>query len=216
MGAYATFTAPAEKPRLYPCDDGPIASMTRYYSDANIKIFEDDRAHLRWRCLQLQQRFMQHQFGNERAKEFAFHGFSRRLYTLVRCIENTFCAIPPDLDEVPTQDQTQDVAIQVQAFIFNVFGCLDNLAWMWVLERNITKPDGTSLPPEWVGLRTQNKLVRETLGEELRTYLDGISGWFKYLEVYRHALAHRIPLYVPPFSIVPNIMGDPPALPGRQ
>lgn len=34
--------------------------------------------------------------------------------------------------------------------------------------------------------------------------LESISDWFKYLEDYRHALAHRIPLYVPPFSIAPD------------
>jgi hypothetical protein len=178
--------------------------LARYYSDENIKILEDDRAHLRWRCLQLRQRFMGHQFRNEQATEFALQGFSRRLSTLVRCIENTLCTIPPDLDGIPTLDQTHDVAIQVQAFIFNVFGCLDNFAWVWVLEQNVTKPDGASLPPEWVGLRTQNKVVRDSLGQELRQYLEGMSDWFTYLEDYRHALAHRIPLYVPPFSVNPN------------
>jgi hypothetical protein len=145
-------------------------------------IFSGTSAPLRWRCLQLQQRFLQHQFGNERAKEFAFYGFSRRLFTLVRCIENTFCAIPPDLNEIPKLDQLQDVAIHVQAFLFNVFGCLDNLAWMWVLERNITKPDGAPLPREWVGLGPQNKAVRDECGQDLRQYLDSISGWFTYLE----------------------------------
>ena len=153
---------------------------------------------------QLQQRCMGHQFRNEPAKEFALHRFSRRLGTLVRCIENTFCAIPPKLDGVPTSEQTQDVAIQLQAFIFNVFGCLDNLAWMWVLERNVTKPDGTPLPAAWIGLGPGNEIVRDLLGQELHKVLEGTSDWFKYLEAYRHALAHRIPLYVPPFSIAPD------------
>jgi hypothetical protein len=176
--------------------------MTRYYSDKTIQILEQDRADLRWRTLQLQQRFLQYQFNNERAKEFGVYGFSRRLLTLVRCIENTFAAIPHDLDVIPATDQTQDVAIQVQAFIFNVFGCLDNLAWMWVLERNITLPDGIPLPPKSVGLRT--KFVKGTFDPELRRYLDSMSLWFEYLENYRHALAHRIPLYVPPFYIIPK------------
>jgi hypothetical protein len=178
--------------------------MARYYSDENIEILENERIHLRSRSLQLQQRFLEHQFRSEQAKEFALHGFSRRLSTLVRCIENTFSAVPTDLDRVPALDQTQDVAIQVQAFIFNVFGCLDNLAWTWVLERNVTKSDGAPLPSEWVGLRSKNKVVRDSLGQEFRQFLESMSDWFKYLEEYRHALAHRIPLYVPPFAIAPN------------
>lgn len=178
--------------------------MASYYSAENVKILEDERAQLRWRGFQLQQRFIGHRFRNEQAKEFALQGFSRRLFTLVRCIENTFYAIPPDFDGVPTLDQTQDVGIQVQASIFNVFGCLDNLAWMWVLERNVTKDDGAPLPSEWVGLRPKNKIVRESLGQESRKWLESMSEWFNYLEDYRHALAHRIPLYVPPFAIAPG------------
>jgi hypothetical protein len=108
------------------------------------------------------------------------------------------------LDGVPTLDQKQDVGIHVQAFIFNIFGCLDNLAWVWVLERNVTNKDGAPLPPEWAGLRTKNRIVRDSLGQEFHQFLEDMSAWFTYLEDYRHALAHRIPLYVPPFAIDPN------------
>ena len=62
-------------------------------------------------------------------------------------------------------------------------------------EQNITKSDGAPLPPEWVGLRAKNTDVRDSLGQEFRQFLEGMSDWFKYLEDYRHALAHRIPLY---------------------
>jgi hypothetical protein len=173
--------------------------MAKYYSDENIRRLADERANLRWRGLQLQQRCLEYHFKNETAKEFAIQGFARRFSTLIKCIENTFCTIPPDLDGVPGLDQTKDVAIQVRAFIFNLFGCLDNLTWVWVLERNITKPDGTPLPPRSIGFDVTS--VRNSLTQELRTLLDSFSDWFKYLKDYRHALAHRIPLYVPQFSI---------------
>ena len=181
--------------------------MTRYYTDEGIEKLGDAYAGLQGRCMHLQERCMGYGFGNEQAKEFAVHGFSRRLNGLVRCIQNTFCAIPPEFEGVPTSDATHDAEIQVQAFIINVFGCLDNLAWMWVLERNVTKPNGAPLPPEWIGLRTSNTLVRASLGEEFHRYLESIAGWFEYLEDYRHALAHRIPLYIPPFAIAPNNEG---------
>ncbi len=70
-------------------------------------------------------------------------------------------------------------------------------------ERNVTKPDGAPIPLEWVGLRTKNEIVKNSLGKEFRQFLETMSDWFEYLEEYRHALAHRIPLYVPPFSIAP-------------
>jgi hypothetical protein len=105
---------------------------------------------------------------------------------------------------VPTADETEDAAIQVQAFIVNVYGCLDNLAWVWVKERNVTQPNGADLPPGWMGLRKSNTTVRKSLGEGLRQCLESLSGWFEYLEGYRDALAHQIPLYMPPYSIAPD------------
>jgi hypothetical protein len=178
--------------------------MTRYYTDEGLEKLGDAYFGLRGRCMRLQERCMEFRFGNERAKEYAVHGFSRRLSGLVRCLENTFSAVPPELDGVPTSDAVHDTEIQVQAFIINVFGCLDNLAWVWVLERNITKPGGEPIPPEWIGLRAPNKLVRKSLSDELLKYLQNAAPWFEYLEDYRHALAHRIPLYIPPFAVDPR------------
>ena len=34
----------------------------------------------------------------------------------------------------------------------NVFGCPDNIAWIWVYEKGITNSDGTELEPKEVGL----------------------------------------------------------------
>jgi hypothetical protein len=92
----------------------------------------------------------------------------------------------------------------LQAFIINVFGCLDNLAWIWVVERKILKTNGARLSPKEIGLRTPNVSVRESLPEGFRKYLESIADWFAYLESYRHALAHQIPLYIPPYAIDPR------------
>jgi len=180
------------------------AQMTRYYTDEGLEKLGEAYFGLRGRCMHLQQRCMEFGFENAQAKEYAEHGFSRRLSGLVRCIENAFSVIPPEFEGVPASDAIHDTEIQVQAFIINVFGCLDNLAWVWVLERHITKSDGQPVPPEWIGLRTPNKLVRKSLSDDLRKYLEDATPWFEYLEDYRHALAHRIPLYIPPFAIDPK------------
>ncbi len=177
--------------------------IARYYTDEVLENLTGACADLHGRCRAVQQRLREYNFSNLQAKEYAVHGLARRLSGLVRCIDNTFRAIPPELEGVPASDGVQDAAIQIQAFIINVFGCLDNLAWVWVLERNITK-SGAPLPQEWVGLRPPNTFVRESLGESFCKYLEGMAGWFAYLEDYRHALAHRIPLYIPPFAIDPS------------
>jgi hypothetical protein len=36
--------------------------------------------------------------------------------------------------------------------VFNAFGCLDNLAWIWVHEKELKGQDGNDLKAQWVGL----------------------------------------------------------------
>jgi hypothetical protein len=76
-----------------------------------------------------------------------------------------------------------------------------------VLERKVEKPNGEPLPRKWIGLRSPNTEVRASLGEELHKYLEGMAEWFEYLEDYRHALAHRIPLYIPQHAVDPRNEG---------
>ena len=46
-----------------------------------------------------------------------------------------------------------DAATAIQAFTMNAFGCLDNIAWIWVYEKDIKSGDGTELQRKNVGLR---------------------------------------------------------------
>jgi hypothetical protein len=41
------------------------------------------------------------------------------------------------------------------------------------------------------------------LPQELREYVAGMDDWFDMVDNYRHALAHRIPLYIPPYNVDP-------------
>jgi hypothetical protein len=66
------------------------------------------------------------------------------------------------------------------------------------------RKDGGDLPRDWVGFRKANKFVRSNTTEKLSAYLDGLDKWFDHLEEFRHSLAHRIPLYIPPYIISPE------------
>ncbi|MBI3452142.1 MAG: hypothetical protein HY057_04790 [Rhodospirillales bacterium] len=137
-------------------------------------------------------------YTNKRAHEYAVHGFSRRLATLKRCIVRVFEILPPDRIDPPAPEDCVDAAIYIQAFVFNVFGCTDNLAWIWVQEKNLTKTDGRPIPNSQVGLRKDNSDVRQSFSPDFQRYLTGLDSWFENLENFRHALAHRIPLYIVP------------------
>lgn len=138
-----------------------------------------------------------------RAKEFAIHGVSRRLRTMAHCIERVFAILPPEREEHPSMDELVDAVAYIQAFIFNCFACIDNLAWIWVCEQQLTTDRGETIPDAWVGLGKKSRVVRRSLPPDFRKYLKSLDTWFAHLENFRHALAHRIPLYIPP-AVVPE------------
>jgi hypothetical protein len=138
-----------------------------------------------------------HRFEKQPTREYAQHGFMRRFGTLVRCIENVFTLIPPETEEIPDRKVLQDVQINVQAFFANVYGSLDNLAWVWVYDRGLED----TIRRNRIGLRAQNTELRSTLSEAFQHYLTSRDEWMEHVIEYRDALAHRIPLYIPPGGI---------------
>jgi hypothetical protein len=140
-----------------------------------------------------------HRFKKENTWEYANHGFMRRVGTLRRCIENVFNLIPPATEERPDRNVLHDAQINVQSFFANVYGSLDNLAWIWVYERELE-----SIGRKRVGLRVQNTELRATFSEAFQEYLKSRDGWMDHVIEYRDALAHRIPLYIPPGTVQPR------------
>jgi hypothetical protein len=178
--------------------------MPSYYPKKELRILEDEFATLEVRRRRIVESLLNYEFASQRAQEYARHGVGRRISTLARCIRNVFVLLPPNLETIPSMDETQDALIQLQSHIINVFGCVDNLAWMWVLETDHKAPDGKDLNRKQIGLRKRHVEVRGSLSKDFQAFLGSLEGWFTYLENYRDALAHRIPLYVPPFAIDPR------------
>ena len=133
--------------------------------------------------------FLMHRFASDRGKEYAHHGFVRRISVLRRCIENVFELIPVDQADVPQKSALRDAEINIQAFVANCYGCIDNLAWVINFEK------GLNLGRKKVGLRRHNPELRAALSPELLKYVSqpDMDKWFDYLVDYRDALAHRIP-----------------------
>jgi hypothetical protein len=133
-------------------------------------------------------------FKHDKAAEYMRHGYSRRVGTLVRCIDNVFDLIPMETENGPDKGVLTDAQINIQSFFANVSGCIDNLAWVWVYENELD----CKLQRNKVGLRAKHKEVRSTLSADFQAHLATLDPWFDYIVEYRDALAHRIPLYVPP------------------
>lgn len=148
--------------------------------------------------------YIAHQFRDPRAREFATHGFGRRLGHLIHSVERVFELLPPHLDEIPDRRITIEATTHIQAFVMNAFGCCDNLAWVWVSEKEVRRPNGGELLRSEVGFAPHQRAVRASYHPEFVAYLDEIAQWFELLKDFRDSLAHRIPLYVPPYVVDPN------------
>lgn len=135
-------------------------------------------------------------------REHLLHGAGRRVGVILRSLHRIFEIFPPNTERPLEQDVLMDVQIYLHAFVINLYGIFDNWAWAFVyrhdLEPRIGKRQNVSLFKE---------STRRYLAAPLREYLvsDGKAEWHeRYLKSYRDALAHRIPLYIPPATFTPE------------
>jgi hypothetical protein len=172
--------------------------MKRYYSKEHLAGMRDKLQTVGPKTERLMLKVGAHRFTVEKGHEYAKHGFLRRIQTFRRCIENVFRIVPPGAIKVPSRDRLHDAQINIQAAVVNTYGCVDNLAWVWVYERDLAK----NLKKTQVGFRKHNTQVRNSLTTEFRSFLETRDEWFEYIADYRHALGHRIPPYIPPGSVL--------------
>ena len=178
--------------------------MTRYFRPEQVEELRQISATIDARTQELVEAFIEHPFASAVAEEYAHHGYCRRLNTLSYCIDKIFNALPPDLEFLPTKEAREEATIHIQAFVFNVYGALDNLALLWVNERGIVAESGKPLSNMQIGLSASKTDVRKSLPLEILSNLIAFDDWFANLEYFRHALGHRIPLYIPPFCVRPD------------
>lgn len=139
---------------------------------------------------------------SEKAREYVLHGICRRLMIVKQCIENIFTLYPLDRTSLLTNEERTNLEINLHAFLINVHGIPDNLAWAYVLEHD--SEIDPKLKEGQVGLF--KKETQKYLPTEVRECVNStvLSHWHKqYAKVYRDALAHRIPPYIPPSALTP-------------
>jgi hypothetical protein len=136
-------------------------------------------------------------FKVERAGEFARTGFCRRLGYLEHAIRRMDEVYPPNCTRA-SREQVKDAELILQAFVMNVFGAIDNLAWVWALERDLTGPKGQPLwPAEICFTGPRSRWMVATLTPPILTALDNAKEWFDQIGAYRHGVAHQVPIYIP-------------------
>jgi hypothetical protein len=172
--------------------------VKQLYSRKSLLELKEKYATIEPRYRNLLSKWSLYDFKDEVASEYARYGFLRRIKTLRQCIDNTFRLISPSARKVPSEQRLSDAAINIQAFFANLYGAVDNLAWVWVYERGLT------LHRSQVGFREHQIELRATLSPSFQDHVASRIGWLNYVIDYRDALAHRIPLYIPPGTVPPK------------
>jgi hypothetical protein len=180
-----------------------MGSRVPYFDDLSLEHLRAEYDKISDKTRSLVDLFCLYLYRSEEAKEYGLNGICRRLFLLERCIQQIYTLIPIDLNELPSRDERLDATICLQAFVFNVFGVMNNLAFVWIKEKGVCKPDGRPLRNSEIGLKpnNDNRTVFKSFSAEMQSYLNEKSSWFQYLEDFRHSLAHRIPLYIPPYVV---------------
>lgn len=167
------------------------------YSTEQIDDYERNRREWVERADTLVTTILTHTFQVERAGEFARTGFARRLGYLEHAMRRMDDVYPPNYPDA-SREQVRDAELLLQAFVMNVFGAIDNLAWMWALERRVTGAKGLALFPAeicFVGPRSGNLVA--SLSQPVLSALESAKEWFEQIGAYRHGVAHQIPIYIP-------------------
>ncbi len=119
---------------------------------------------------------------------------------MAHCIHQFFDMFLADKEEIPSKEQIFDATV-IEAFLVNAFGCIDNLARIWVHEKPVKTVKGKPLPKGEIGLFVHHTRVRTSLSKGFQEYLETLNEWLTFMGNFRHALAHRIPLYIPPYAV---------------
>ena len=136
----------------------------------------------------------------DRSREYLAQGVCRRLNTIGRCIENIFSIFPMEREQLLGINELNDLNINLHAFVLNVDGLQDNLAWVYVFEKGLEK----KIRRGRRDVSLFNASTSAFFPEDVRTFLgiQSIRNWHeRYAKNYRDALSHRIPLYVSPMHL---------------
>jgi len=139
---------------------------------------------------------------NKEARDFLTYGVGRRLNVIQLSIQKVYELFPPSQNEALPKATIHEVQVYLQAFVINVSGIFDNWAWAFIHRHDLLEKIGGKFSVGMFLLKTQQCLparLREYITSEPR-----VSWHRKYMKDYRDALAHRIPLYVPPSRIDPK------------
>lgn len=176
-----------------------------FYPDKSIVDMQAARASLPNEADDLRLRYFLNlsRLKTEAGRDIATMGFLRRLRPILRAVDQAFTVAPLSRETLLSEEERTDLEINLQAFMVHVSGGLDNLAEMWVHEKGVTDR-GKPLKQSRIGLAPSYTVVRESLPDPIKQRLSDFNNWYEFQADFRNGVAHRLPLYVPPYGVRPK------------
>ena len=127
---------------------------------------------------------------------FAYYGLLRRIKILNKCVENIFSIRNFYSESIPSDDELTSITINLQCFIINLYGTLENLAWLYAI---CTDFNGSKFDNSFFA---KKKKLLNTLPENIKKSFIGDGKWLDHIKKIRDLLAHQVPLYIPPYCVM--------------
>lgn len=172
-----------------------------YFTNETLADIQEALANLNDNFEPLRERIILHAYRTERGEEFAHHGLGRRLSSMRHALQTVFDELPPDSNALPSNSSLEQSTMAIQAFTINVSGCLDNMAWIWAHEAGVRSAGGQTLTCHQVSFNSDATQLLRSLPTPFREFVETRREWMNHLKLFRDSLAHRIPLYIPPFVL---------------
>ena len=73
----------------------------------------------------------------DKAQEHCKYGICRRLLIVNECLNFFFNELPPEIDKEISKERRSRASIHLHAFLINICGIIDNMAWLWVYQSKL-------------------------------------------------------------------------------
>jgi len=140
------------------------------------------------------------------AREHALYGVCRRIGIIRECLFAFFELLPPDVNSEPEMEVKMKVDVHLHAFLINVCGIVDNMAWLWAYHAGIDQTIDLEKKKRSIGLFDRS--FYRYLPVPLQAKVTEFMPWYNFVVKHRHPTAHRIPPYLVPYTSTED--DDPP------
>lgn len=136
---------------------------------------------------------------NKNALDHYQYGLLRRIFLIKQCLKNFILIAPPHNPSYLPEDKRRDLNLFLHAFLINISGAINNLAWIWFYHHKIHEKENVENFKYKVNLfgKEYAKYLKQKIIKKCQEY----NKWYEHFKSLRDPTAHRIPPYIIPYTV---------------